>query len=349
MSKTEQNIRTKVKQLLDEGKIRYCIGYEPGSDAWHVTPGFIFDAKDAEKIVFNPLCANNLVGYLTDEKKRELKKGEKADTRPIALLVKGCDSKALIQLLSENQIQRSEVIILGVPCNGIIDTRKLEKQAQEMKVPAEALNTMEITRSGNYFTGEWKGKKYSFPAEKTVFNKCLCCVTPNPLISDELFGDTIPTTGAKNYTSVEEIEALPVEKRWEFWSEQFSRCIRCSACKNICPLCYCKECAVDSADIVITPQTTSKDKANKMPWVEKNSELPENIFFHLTRMMHMAGRCINCGECERACPMNIPLGLLTKKIEKDAKELFGYEAGFDPEAKSLLSIFEEGDPGDFIK
>lgn len=86
-----------------------------------------------------------------------------------------------------------------------------------------------------------------------------------------------------------------------------------------------------------------------MIWLEKTVDLPENIFFHLTRVMHMAGRCVNCGECERVCPMNIPLNLLTRKIEKDVKEMFNYEAGVEPEAKPLLSIFEEDDPNDFIK
>ena len=229
MSNIEQNIHTKVKQLLDEGKIRYFIGYESGSDPWHAAPSFIFNGNDAKKLVFNPQCVNNLAVYLSDDKKREMKKGENPDTGAIGILAKGCDSKALIQLLSENQIQRKSIVILGLPCSGVIDLRKLEKCAREAKLPAEAMYEIPLTRDGDGFSGEWKGKKYSFPVDKVVFDKCLFCTTPNTLDADEFFGDALKAAGSKNYSSVQELEALPVEKRWEFWSEQFSRCIRCSA------------------------------------------------------------------------------------------------------------------------
>jgi len=69
----------------------------------------------------------------------------------------------------------------------------------------------------------------------------------------------------------------------------------------------------------------------------------------MVRAIHLAGRCIDCGECERVCPMDIPIRFLNKKLEKDAKELFDYEAGFDPEQPSLVSSFKDEDPEDFIR
>ncbi len=346
MSDIEGNIQAKVKKLLEDGMIKYFIGYESGSDPLHTTPCFIKKAEDVDKIVWNPFCVNNLVGYLTDDKKREIKKDEEKKTKSIGILVKGCDSKSLVQLLSEHKIEKNEVVIFGVSCNGVINPKKLEKLLNGKSIPLDSLTLQSDGK--NYIVTSDK-KKYSFPKDKIEMDKCRDCTQPNTLIYDEFFGEKIKTDAKKDYTAVEEIEALPLEKRWEFWSDQFAKCIRCSACRNVCPVCYCKECAVDSADLVITPQTTSVEKANKMPWLEKNVELAENIFFHLTRMMHIAGRCINCGECERACPMNIRLSLLTKKLEKEVKGMFDYEAGIDVEAKPLLSIFEEGDPGEFIK
>ena len=38
-----------------------------------------------------------------------------------------------------------------------------------------------------------------------------------------------------------------------------------------------------------------------------------------------------------------------KKLEKTSKELFGYEAGFDPEIPSLVSSFKDEDPEEFIR
>lgn len=346
MSDIAADIREKVKQLLDKGSVRCFIGYGAGSDPLRTTPLFIRNAEEADAIIWSPLCINNLVTYLPHDKKRELKKGEKPDTRPVGILCKGCDSRSLIQLFSEHKLERDEVVIFGVPCSGVINLQKLEKLIMEKNRPLNAITILCDDKNVLVELGE---KKYSFLKEKVLMDKCKYCTQPNTLIYDEFFGEKIKTDTKKDYETVKEIEVLPLEKRWLFWSEHFSRCIRCSACRNICPLCYCNECAVDSANLVITPQTTSSEKANKMPWLEKNVNLAENIFFHLTRMMHMAGRCVNCGECERACPMNIPLNLLTRKLEKEVKELFDYEAGMDKEAEPLLSIFKEDDPDDFIK
>ena len=346
MSDRLANIQEKVTQLLDKGTIKYCIGYEKGSDLLHTSPCFIRDKKDVERLVWNEFCTHNLVGFLTHDQKRNLTKGKKKDTRPIGILVKGCDSKSLVQLLSEHKLKRDEVVILGVNCTGVIDPKKMEKLLNEKNIP---LDSFTIQSEGKNYIVVSEKKKHSIPKEKVEMDKCRDCMQPGPVISDELFGEKVEKAKKKDYKTVEEIEALPLEKRWKFWSDQFSKCIRCSACRSICPSCYCNECAVDSTDLVITPQTTSTEKANKNIWVERNTDPGENLFFHMTRMMHMAGRCVNCGECERACPMNIPLSLLTRKLEKEVKEMFDYEAGLDAEAKPLLSIFEEGDPGDFIK
>lgn len=349
MNDINENIRAKAKKLLEARKIRYFIGYEKGSDSFHVSPCFVKNVDEVEKLIWNPLCVNNLVVYLIEDKKNVLKKDGIKDNRAIGILVKGCDSRSLVQLMSEHKIDRNEVIIFGVPCRGVLESRKLEKLSKEKNISAGALHDMTIHEDGNNYLGEYNGKKYVFPRNDVLMNKCKDCIYPNPVIYDEFFGEKVEKKNEKDYADVKEIETMPLEKRWEFWYEQFSKCIRCSACKNVCPVCYCEECAVDSANLVITPNTTYKEKVDKMIWLEKTVDLPENIFFHLTRVMHMAGRCVNCGECERVCPMNIPLNLLTRKIEKDVKEMFNYEAGVEPEAKPLLSIFEEDDPNDFIK
>ncbi len=349
MIEIEAKLREKVKALLEKNRIKYFIGYEKGSDPFHCTPVFVKDIKNVDRLTWNRFCMNNLVTFLIEEKKRELKRGEKPDKRPIGIFVKGCDSKALVQLISENKIQRDEVVIYSVPCKGVISSKKIESFLKEKKLPASAYSQLNILGETDLYTIKYNSEKYSVSKNRVILDKCKDCTTPNPLIYDELFGEKIQKIPQKNYSTVEDVEGLSLEKRWEFFSEHFKRCIRCSACRNVCPICYCKECVVDEANLVITPKTTYKEKANKRVWIEKNVDLPENLFFHLTRMLHMAGRCTNCGECERVCPMNIPLNLITKKLEKEVKEMFDYESGLDTEAKPLLSIFEEDDPGDFIK
>ncbi len=349
MNEIEAAIQDKVRSLLEAEKIQFFIGYEKGSDPIHSAPCFVKEPKDVERLVWDPFCAHNLVTFIIDEKKRELPRGEEPDSRPIGLLVKGCDSKAMIQLMSENKIAREEVYIIGVCCNGVIDSTKLEKILTEKSIDFEALAESDIQVDKDSVVIKYKKEKVSIAKKRVLLDKCPDCMSPNTLVYDDLLGDSVEPADSRDYTSVEEIEALSLDKRWEFWKKLLTRCIRCSACRNICPICYCKECAVDSAHQVITPKTTYQEKANKGTWIEQTVDLPENLFFHLTRMLHMAGRCINCGECERVCPMNIPLSLLTRKLEKEVKELFGYEPGKDVDAKPLMSTFEEDDPGDFIK
>jgi formate dehydrogenase (coenzyme F420) beta subunit len=114
-------------------------------------------------------------------------------------------------------------------------------------------------------------------------------------------------------------------------------------------MCYCDECVADTITFAVSPDTTAEEKAQKIKWLDKSPVISENIFYHMVRAIHLAGRCIDCGECERACPVNIPLRMLNKKLEKEAKLLFGYDVGFDPDKPPLISCFRDEDPEDFIR
>ena len=314
MTEREEKLRTKVRGLLESGKIKYFIGYEGGSDAFRVSPCFVSNPKDADKLILGPNCYSNLSVYIIEDQQKVPKRGEKKDARPIGIVVKGCDSRSLVQLMSENKIADADVVVLGVPCRGIIDPEKMDSLAKKMKIPGRALIGMKLTEAGDGFIGEYAGKQYNFKKSEVTMNKCRVCQHPNPIIFDELLDETVDVACALDYSDVEEIEKMTPEARWKFWESEMSKCIRCHACREVCPVCYCKECVVDPHDSVMTPKTQSKTKENKNMWIERSSELPENIFFHMTRMMHMFGRCTNCGECERVCPKGIRLRLLTKKI-----------------------------------
>jgi ferredoxin len=114
-------------------------------------------------------------------------------------------------------------------------------------------------------------------------------------------------------------------------------------------MCYCDECVVDTINFAVTADTTADEKAQKIKWLEKSPVLSENFVYHFIRAIHLAGRCIDCAECERVCPLDIPIRFLNKKLEKAAKELFDYDAGFDPDQPSLVASFRDEDPEDFIR
>jgi formate dehydrogenase subunit beta len=71
--------------------------------------------------------------------------------------------------------------------------------------------------------------------------------------------------------------------------------------------------------------------------------------FHFLRAYHCAGRCTDCGACERACPVGINMRLFTKKLEKDCQELFGWEAGLSLDQRPALDAYQANDPETFIK
>jgi formate dehydrogenase subunit beta len=149
-------------------------------------------------------------------------------------------------------------------------------------------------------------------------------------------GEMVPLTieaDVNEYADVEELEALPIEERRAFWRKQFERCIRCNACREACYACYCKECLFER---------------NMPRWLAAPPLLSENEMYHLIRAVHLAGRCIDCGECERVCPMNIPLGSLYRKIQKDVAELFDYEAGMEMDTVPPLVNFELDDQDPFL-
>lgn len=127
------------------------------------------------------------------------------------------------------------------------------------------------------------------------------------------------------------------DERYAFWRGELSRCIRCNACRNVCPACSCEQCVFDN------PASGVSQKAAV-------NSFEENLF-HIIRAFHVAGRCTDCGECSRVCPQHIPLHLLNRKFISDIDNFYGeYQAGADPSARPPLGTYTKGDiePGEAV-
>lgn len=323
----EKKLREAVKKTVSRADVKYVVGYKKGTYGAQATPCFAYDPLDSEEFIFSPLCVHNLAVFPMLEEKPPLRKGQEPDDRKVGVVVKGCDSRAIVQIIQEKGLDREKVVIIGIPCTGVIDPKKLNK-----KIP-EPVKNLEIVDKDDKFAITVGGKTKSYPKKELMPDKCLTCEYPTPLIYDILIGKEIKSTKKMDYKDIEKYDKMSLDEKWKFWEEQFSKCIRCYACRNACPLCYCKECIVDQLD----PQ-----------WVRRSVDVSENTAWNLIRAYHLAGRCIGCGQCERVCPMDIPLMRLNKKIEKDIKDLFKYVAGIEVDKKPLLAMFKPDDPEEFI-
>jgi formate dehydrogenase subunit beta len=212
--------------------------------------------------------------------------------KPAAVIVKACDSRAINMLLAENQIARDQVIVIGVACEGIFE-----------------------------------GAGFSAIMGGDLQARCQECADRTPVIYDTLIGEPRAVEPLAS-AMLDELDAMTPAARAEFWLEQFDRCIRCYACRQVCPLCNCPTCLYERDDSL---------------WIGMGIGLSEKRTFHLGRAYHLAGRCIGCDECARVCPMDIPIGLLNRKLAREIESMFGgYRAGLEPVPSPITTILEEG-------
>mgnify|MGYP005621577637 CR=1 FL=1 len=290
------------------------IGFEKGTLPMRSTPCFVREPDDADRLVWSGFCENNLAVYVRKRKGK------------IAVVAKGCDSRALVELIKEKQIARDQLYIIGVPCTGMIDRKRVQEEWGDRKI-----DTVEEGEESLRIVGG--GLEKTLIRDLFLHPSCQVCISRNPVIWDERVGDPVEETREDTFQDIESFEGLPDEERCTYFSSEMERCIRCYACRNACPLCYCEECFVDCS----RPQ-----------WVGKSIDSSDTALFHLMRAFHLAGRCVECGACERACPLGIDIRKLNRKLSKDVKALYAYRAGTSLEEVAPLSTYRPDDAEAFI-
>jgi formate dehydrogenase (coenzyme F420) beta subunit len=309
-------IKEIAKKLLEEKAVDIVIGFKKGTLPMMTNPILIHEPEKTDDLHWDSFCNMNLANYLP-------KRSEK-----IGIFAKGCDSRNIVNHIVENQIKREQLHIIGIPCEGMLNKRKIRALLGEKELKEVSESETSVTLKGDGFEDTIEKKDY-------LQDNCKTCLHRNPVIYDELLGDLLEENqGPDPYNDVEQIEKIGPGERWDFFQGVIKNCIRCYACRNACPLCYCPTCFVDESD----PQ-----------WVGKSDDPVDTMTFHLLRAYHCAGRCTDCGSCEQACPMDINVRLFTRKLNKDALKLYDWEAGLKLDERPPLDTYRPDDYDEFIR
>ena len=320
MNKLCDMMINKAKELLLGGEINRVIAWKKGELCYEVEPYVFSSAEELGDMVYDGFCGANLAKYLILESKKEGK---------VAVFMKPCDVQAYDRLKKEHRVNPDNVLVIGIECDGMLDHYKFKDAG--VKAPLTA--STEDEKVVNFTT--LYGDKSVDKAE-VLLEKCLTCKTREVLTEEKLttrdVALVLPTHD--RYAEIEKLENATEEERFAFWQSQLSKCIRCNACRNVCPACTCINCVFDN---------NKSGVATKAP-----ADSFEEQMFHIIRAFHVAGRCVDCGECSRVCPERIPLHLLNRKFIKDINTLYGeYEPGAVGEEKDPLVRYTEqdSDPG----
>ena len=297
-------------RLLSEGEAGTVVGYTAGSLPGQMVPVFATRPEDARALAWNERCVNNLTVYVREALK-------KAPGDRVAVVVKSCDARTVAALHRENQIDRERVLLLGVSCAGVWEKGRMAGKCHACREALSPLSDWTLTPEG------------AVKAERPETAQGRAPETAQGRASE---AETARVEDARD-TEIVALEAMTAQERWDYWQRQFALCLRCYACRAVCPMCYCDTCISD---------------ARRPQWIPAAFDGKGNTSWNISRAVHLAGRCTGCDECYRACPAGIRLDLINRRLVREIEDRFGYNMETDPGAPAPLTTFQPNDPDEFL-
>ena len=275
---------------------------------------------------------------------------------PIAVVVKPCEARAIVELAKLQQVDLDPFLIIGIDCYGTFSVQDYAAKASECSPDSSV-------------TADFLKQVSAGDAPEDLRNACLTCrfpAAPHADLAIHLIGEDISqqirlqacTEKGEQVLQGLGLEATPDSEQREealgklkeareklagelepldFLEMISSLCINCRNCRSVCPICYCKQCVFEG-DVFEYPLE------KYLSWSGKRGALgmpPDKLLFHLTRMSHVATSCVACGQCEAACPSGIPLGRIYQMISAAAQQALEYEAGRSLDDELPLTTFRE--------
>jgi formate dehydrogenase (coenzyme F420) beta subunit len=317
----EQNIHQLLQEMWKPGDL--LIAWKKASLPGHRIPAFIYQKEEIQETVFDSFCDISLATYLNEQNRQEILPNTFQGT--IHIVCKPCDAKSVMQTFADQQISEDLVNLIVVACDGVVHRKKIEKQIDQSIVDFKETDYQIICT-------DIAGKEHKFEKREVWLDKCTDtsnCELPYYFGYYFVGKEKEYRKRVKHlYHTNKELpqDTLPPVQLQQMIRQELSRCIRCNACRNICPACFCSDqCVFDK------PKETVKLLDNYVT-------TENNILYHMIRFHHVAPNCTGCGECERACPKDIPLHIFYEYFNRCMEEEFGYKAGkTNDERQKLLS------------
>ncbi len=342
--------------LLRKGKLDALLVPLELPDKTNVVPTLVTDSEKLESSRFlAPVMPVNTARVISDMTKVT------PSSKKIGVVLRNCEIRALLELVKLRQASLENITLIGIDCPGTYTVNDYAGRIAKGESPEETILSRFI-----------KGEE-----DPDVRQSCAICAYPLAQNADlivELVGQDMQKCIAITATTdsgeallketalpedadtekrtkvAEEILAKQAVKREKFFKENASRfkgidrlmsvlspCIRCYNCRTVCPACYCKECFFDSP-------TFEMESDRYLGWAQAKGaiRMPSNtLFYHLTRMAHMATSCIGCGLCSEACPNDIPVAEIFQLAATEVQKDLDYIPGRSLDEALPLSSFRE--------
>jgi formate dehydrogenase subunit beta len=280
----------------------------------------------------------------------------------IAAVMRPCELRAVIELIKLKQILPDSLYLIGYDCPGVYDVMQYRDRI-------EAGGEADEVR-GEVIDGFVRAEKAGADSDNTLRGACQVCthftadsadlslswigVGEHSLLLDVLSekGEQLAQVlqGAADFEEVQnspgrakQIEAVRArrlkaqEQGQDPLLSELQACIRCYNCREVCPICYCKEC-------LLKPEKMGYSSERYLRRAQKKGQIKmpvDTVLYHLTKMNHMASSCVACGLCEQACPMDIPLGRIYSRVGRHVQALFDYVPGRSLEEELPVTTFKE--------